>query len=270
MRGEVQQGTCRGFDPSARWQDWEWTPDDASECDFLNSDFNHSLFCSLVWNKTILIQGDSVSFDHFLSLTHLMDVPVALPKARPKDPVRVSRICNGTSTLIGKRDFLLEQVGRVLNEFHPDIVILNRGAHYEPDSQLTRHLNSTVIPNIVKWQDQCELDKRDCHFVWRSTVPGHPNCTQFTEPSESVEEMEAMIAQTPKYNWDKFKGQNELALELLSELQTKFDLLDGYPINVLRPDLHAGNGDCLHTCLPKDNIYSFITLHLLRLWNERS
>jgi len=268
--GERQQKTCHGFDPSARWQDWEWTPEDHSRCDFLNSDIDSNLFCSLVRNKTIVIQGDSISFDHFLSLTHLLGVPVAPPRAVPKDPLRVSKICNGTSMLIGKKDFHLQQVGRIIKEFHPDVMILNRGAHYVSDEQLIQHLNSTVIPHIAKWQDECVLEKKDCHFVWRSTVPGHPYCTQFTKPAESVEEMEMMIATSPQYNWDKFKGQNELVMDLLSGSSlTAFNMLDGYPINILRPDLHGPkHNDCLHTCLPRDNIYSFITLHLLRLWSE--
>lgn len=269
--GERQQKTCRGFDPSARWQDWEWTPEDHSRCDFLNSDIDSNLFCSLVRNKTIVIQGDSISFDHFLSLTHLLGVPVAPPARVPKDPLRVSKICNGTSMLIGKKDFHLQQVGRIINEFHPDVMILNQGAHYVSDEQLIQHLNSTVIPHIANWQDECVLEKKDCHFVWRSTVPGHPYCTQFTKPAESVEEMETIIASSPQYNWDKLKGQNELVMDLLSRssLLTEFNILDGYPINILRPDLHGPKkNDCLHTCLPRDNIYSFITLHLLRLWSE--
>mmetsp|Transcript_40291 Transcript_40291/g.85827 ORF Transcript_40291/g.85827 Transcript_40291/m.85827 type:complete len:130 (+) Transcript_40291:209-598(+) len=115
----------------------------------------------------------------------------------------------------------------------------------------------------------CVLDKKDCHFVWRTTVPGHPNCKQFTQPTENVEEMEMMIANSSQYNWEKFKGQNELVAELISESLTEFDFIDGYPINILRPDLHSlPENDCLHTCLPRDNIYSFITLHLLRLWSE--
>mmetsp|Transcript_15543 Transcript_15543/g.23521 ORF Transcript_15543/g.23521 Transcript_15543/m.23521 type:complete len:345 (-) Transcript_15543:510-1544(-) len=268
--GERQQKTCHGFDPSARWQDWEWTPEDHSRCDFLNSDIDSDLFCSLARNKTIVIQGDSISFDHFLSLSHLLGVPVAPPRAVPKDPLRVSKICNGTSMLIGKKDFHLQQVGRIIKEFHPDVMILNRGAHYVSDEQLIQHLNSTVIPHIVTWQDECVLEKKDCHFVWRSTVPGHPHCTQFTKPAESVEEMEMMIATSPQYNWDKFKGQNELVMDLLSGSSlTAFNMFDGYPINILRPDLHGpAHNDCLHTCLPRDNIYSFITLHLLRLWSE--
>ena len=109
-KGEVQQKTCMNFVPTAQWQDWDWVP--AADCEFVNSDtpFNRDLYCSLGFNKTVLFMGDSISFDHFLSLTHLMGVPQALPGARHKDALIESNLCNGTSKLIGKRDFLLHNL----------------------------------------------------------------------------------------------------------------------------------------------------------------
>jgi hypothetical protein len=42
-------------------------------------------------NWTIAIVGDSTSFYRFLSLTHLLGVPQALPKGRRKDALLISR-----------------------------------------------------------------------------------------------------------------------------------------------------------------------------------
>lgn len=43
--------------------------------------------------------------------------------------------------------------------------------------------------------------------------------------------------------------------------------MDGYSVNSLRPDEHKHGyaGDCLHTYLPGDEIYSRLLLHMLQL-----
>ena len=212
MKGEVHTKTCPKFEPDKTWQEWEWAPN--SNCEFSNSNFDEELYCSLAINKTIAIIGDSISLDHFLSLTHLLGVPQALPRVRNINALLISNVCNGTSTLIGRRDYYLTSVSQIIDDHAPDILILNRGAHYRPDFELIHHLNHSVVNLISNWQESCRKNGRGCHFVWRTTVPGHLNCSKYSKPSNNIEEMEKLVSTSSQHNWDKFKDQNKLVLDL--------------------------------------------------------
>ncbi|KAL3906950.1 MAG: hypothetical protein SGILL_009070 [Bacillariaceae sp.] len=249
-------------------------------------------------NKTVAIVGDSISYDHFLSLTHLLGVPQSLPNAMRKTALEVSHVCSQNSPmLIGKRDFYLQSVGDITQQFFPDVLVLNRGAHFVDDASLLRDMNSTILPQVQEWQERCRLANKECLFVWRTSVPGHPECNSFQEPSTSIAEMEELVrnhSMATGYHWDQFLPQNKLVLELLRQTPNlAYDVMDGYPAQILRPDLHKG-GDCLHTvsvhdgstcctfpllltfylnvslqCLPDDNTYSWLLHHMLLLKYRR-
>jgi hypothetical protein len=124
-------------------------------------------------NKTVAIVGDSTLFDHFLSLSHLLKVPQALPRVRSKDTLLISQVCNNeddnnnnsnnnsnsnnsnnsaggggadssSSKLIGKRDFFVNSVKEIVRDHFPDVLVLNRGTHYVPNNQLLGQLNSNL------------------------------------------------------------------------------------------------------------------------------
>ena len=145
-------------------------------------------------NKTIAIIGDSTSFDHYLSLSHLLGVPRALPKAMKKNALSTSLVCNNNSFIIGKRDFYLKSVQDIVDEFFPDVLVLNRGAHYVPDDELLDHIVQNVFPILWNWQQTCMMRNKTCHLIWRTSVPGHPNCTQYLKPSTSLPEMENLVS----------------------------------------------------------------------------
>lgn len=274
MRGEVQQKTCLDFDPAKPFHTYIWEPTAVHTKGCVFATFDHDSFCQVSRNKTIAIIGDSISFDHYLSLSHLLGVPKALPKARNKDALLVSHICQNSTILIGKRDFYLHSVQRIAQDFFPDVLVLNRGAHYVTDQELIRHMNQTVFPQLRDWQQNCRLHGKDCMLIWRTSVPGHPNCTQYKEPSTSLEEMEQLVHDHGRtYHWDQFLIQNKLVLDAFkwasSNAKSRFNLtyavMDAYSVNILRPDMHAGPRDCLHTCLPKDNTYSWLLHHMMLL-----
>ena len=68
----------------------------------------------------------------------------------------------------------------------------------------------------------------------------------YSQPSDSLDEMETLVRLHPTYNWDKFSAQNELILDALNKRNLEYEVLDAYFLNILRPDMHNGN-DCLHT-----------------------
>ena len=276
-RGEVQQNTCNPtlFRPNQTFHNYVWEPSAVhlKGCTYVS--FDKDSYCRIMRNRTIAIIGDSISLDHFLSLSHLLGVPHALPKVKNRNALLKSHVCNdmsnsgvvsndndsvsdnandgsnrngagSTSTLLGKRDFYLNAVKDIANEYFPDVLVLNRGAHYVSDDELLGHLNNTLFSQLNDWQERCRSNDKRCLLIWRTSVPGHPNCTQFTKPSDSVKEMEELILQGP-FHWAKFKDQNELVLEAFQRTNLSYEVMDSYHVNILRPDLHRHKHDCLHT-----------------------
>jgi hypothetical protein len=126
------------------------------------------------------------------------------------------------------------------------------------------------MPQIDDWQSQCQRQRRKCRWLWRTTVPGHPGCFNFTTPSNSTQDMENLIAShegSRRFKWDQFAHQNRLVLETFHN-RTDVQILDVYPMNILRRDAHPSANDCLHNCLPTDGIQDPLLLHLIRLWND--
>lgn len=220
-------------------------------------------------NRTVAIVGDSISFDHYLSLSHLLGVPRASPRAMKKTALLTSQVCGSTSLLLGKRDFHLTQLSGIIKDYFPDVLVLNRGAHYAPDDKLMEHIHTVLIGQLQAWQQQCKEQGKDCLLVWRTSVPGHPNCTQYTKPSTSLQEMEELVRSAQishAYKWDQFSAQNKLVVNYLRQHATNlsYEIMDAYHVNILRPDFHRSS-DCLHTCLPKDNTYSWLIHHILQV-----
>ena len=105
------------------------------------------------------------------------------------------------------------------------------------------------FPILREWQQECTIQNKHCLFIWRTSVPGHPNCMQYSEPSTSLTEMEDLVRNQsidPRYNWNKFSIQNELILNALYQANLTHEVMDAYFVNILWPDMHQGN-DCLHT-----------------------
>ena len=274
MMGEVQQKTCPDFRPTESFNTFHWEPHMAEQTKCIFQPFSAESYCQIMNNRTAAIVGDSTSFDHYLSLTHLLGIPQSLPRARKKDALLISNICNNRSRLVGKRDFYLESLSSIIEQFSPDVLVLNRGAHYTPDDELKHHMVDTVFPILQEWQTTCKIEGKLCELIWRTTVPGHPNCTSFSQPSANITEMEELVSSAatinPTYNWDRFKGQNELMLNELKKTSLNYEVMDAYEINILRPDMHPSSNDCLHTCLPKDNTYSWLMHHMLHVMSGAS
>jgi hypothetical protein len=245
---------CPGLKPNEIYHTWRWEPKSVKSKGCRFTGFSNHSYCDLMSNKTVAIIGDSISLDHYLSLTHLLGVPKPLPKFKAGDAsgdaLLVSRVCQNSSTLIGKRDFYLHSIKKVVDNHFPDVLVLNRGAHYVPDDQLIGDMHRTIFPQLEDWQNACRLKNKDCVLIWRTTVPGHPNCRNYTEPTNSVDEMEELLRNASVHGWEKFAGQNELVLNALQHTNLSYEVMDAYHVNILRPDLHnnpQSRNDCLHT-----------------------
>jgi len=90
-------------------------------------------------------------------------------------------------------------------------------------------------------------------IVWfRTSVPGHKDCdAENLSPFKTYDEYVPTI--TEVYSWDKFIDYNDYASRVIRERSKKnnlkgpaIDILDVYPMTVLRPDGHAGGADCVN------------------------
>ena len=199
--------------------------------------------------------------------------------------------CKKQTRIVFRRDDLLLNVSHAIFEqkTFPQIIVMNRGAHYQNNSMLMAQMHN-VVEELNEWKSYCEAFDIKCHLFWRTSVPGHPNCqtNNFTKPLNDINAMEALINdlsnynnRTIKYKWFEYKNQNEMVVDFLTkhpyfsqEASTNFffEIMDAYDLNVLRPDEHrAHQGDCLHNCYPgKMDVYSQLLIHFLKQQRQDS
>ena len=228
---------------------------------------------------TVLVVGDSLSFEHYHSLALLNHRPSTEPLqmlTRFGQKNAVLGVCENQQTrLVYRRSDALENLTQTIQETFPSVLILNRGAHFASNEQLVMDMKQTV-ESVRQWQEECQQLGIQCLLFWRTTVPGHPQCSMFDKPVNDIDAMEAWIQNhtTAMYHWWKFKEQNQIVLQLWeqAQLQNSVHVIDAYEINILRPDQHVGrfdDSDCLHSCYPgKMDVYSQLLLHYLALYRR--
>jgi hypothetical protein len=302
--------------PAEGWDTYQWVPNDSvvpndssssrsnsrsnisnnrtsgSPCHF--PAWDRTLFCGLVRYATILIVGDSLSWENCASLLGLLGAPSSYGGYQLMSRLRNVNVghavCDGTARVVYRCDDDLSKVRDALfggeggaggsssngssssssNGSIPQVLVLNRGAHYKRDERYVRELRAT-LDVVEEWLGRCHQLKIKCHFFWRTTVPGHIHCHQFTEPVNDLAAMEAHVANlslydptTLRYHWHDVRRQNQLAEAELARRKGRVPhrVLDGYRINLRRPDGHL---DCLHSCYPgKMDVYAQLLLHYLR------
>ena len=133
------------------------------------------------------------------------------------------------------------------------MLVLNRGIHIATDAALTR--DTYELAALLRAMPLTQ------EIIWRSTVPGHENCTEGSQPLA-----EYRPSPGHKYGWDQVARQNELVFSIFeSAIPGRMHYLDAYEISLMRADRHRVRdtmyvtangrmdkvrGDCLHYCLP--------------------
>eukprot|EP00980_Cylindrotheca_fusiformis_P023898 scaffold11151_cov95-Cylindrotheca_fusiformis.AAC.1 len=259
---DLHNEVCNNSDYNAM-DSYDWEPQDHRHRSCLFQPWDAAKFCSLLKGAPILFVGDSLTFEHYMTLVN--GVGGTTKKAQQMVSFRrqitiVQSVCDHHQTfLMFHRDDDLSRLGHHLNDTFPVVLVLNRGAHYEPDEKLLLDIEKTFL-EVEAWQQQCKEYGIKCHFFWRTTVPGHPDCRNFTEPVNNLTLMEELVEYVTKtgieknYHWPEFKHQNELVLNKLeNKTNLDYQVIDAYYSNILRPDQHArpalsetGTSDCLH------------------------
>jgi hypothetical protein len=257
----------------------KWQPGDKS-CDF--SKFRVEMMCKLLMDATVMIVGDSLSWEHYSSLVQLAGIRGLHQGMQHQSLELETNIvqhleCAGQKDrvvrLVYRRDDKLLDLPSALSQDFPTVLVLNRGAHYTNDTMLLENLYTNMALLQKLWWKPCQEHGLQCHLFWRTSVPGHPHCGNFSQPVNNRTAMEAWIddrshydAHTIGYHWYDYQRQNLLAEQVWKKANFPVTILDAYDLNVLRPDQHrAHQGDCLHNCYPgKMDVYSQLMMHYLR------
>jgi len=259
------------------YKTWKWLPNDQKKrrCDY--QPWSQDDFCRLLPRATVAIIGDSLSWEHYSSLvqTHGLKIHQGFQhQSKELYTNIVKSACNGQTKLLYRRDDRLLNVTAAIEQHFPTVLVLNRGAHFATDAILLKEIQHN-IREVRDWLAQCDARNIKCHFFWRTSVPGHPHCGNFTAPINSLRQMEAHVTDlnnydefTLAYHWYDFQRQNRLVERAFRQAQlNSFQIIDAYYINMLRPDEHRSHqGDCLHNCYPgKMDVYNDLVLHYLRM-----
>lgn len=253
------ENTCyknKGDEPAA-FQDSEWVVND--ECTF--NPFNATRLCHILENRTVAFLGDSITFQQFNSLSYLtggQDVFRFASKC-------FTRTCpNFTSKLYWMRDnrATAKYWSNMIRQVDPEVIVLNRGAHYSSSDTMLQELNET-LHTALQWQEDCDERDRNCVLLWRTTAPGFPNCQEIPGPLSNATAAEQIIANTSwymeeefrqKFHWWEFASQNQMVEAMIQDFrihkELRISFLDFYDLAILRPDHHINAKDCLHWCLP--------------------
>ena len=182
-----------------------------------------------------------------------------------------------------RRTFWVEVLNAFLDEFTPNILVINTGSWYKGDGEFLNGVKRRYGA-ITKWKQKCRLLHMDCQLIWRTTLPGHTNCQHFDQPATSVEQMTNYISNRSHYNtekqwgfhWQDFAHQTELITKSLQEkLEFDVDILPAYDLAILRPDAHRytqdGQYECLHFCALSGvaNALTEVLMQLMRLRQQQ-
>ncbi|EJK69465.1 hypothetical protein THAOC_09276 [Thalassiosira oceanica] len=227
---------------------------------------------------TVSFVGDSTTFQHYSSLALLLGLSVTegeQGQSRLGGTSVTKMACDERVRLSYLRDDTLDKLHMELETQQSDIVVFNTGVHYRKDQALMKSINM-AISTLENWQGICRLKKgsrrRWCLPILRTTVPGHPHCSNYTVPFNDLPTMEHRVQNAnysafgPNYFWWKMKGQNRLVEDAFSQRSSTLDyeVLDAYDVMMRRPDGHQGGHDCVHYCLPgPPDVLSRMLLHTL-------
>mmetsp|Transcript_37560 Transcript_37560/g.83959 ORF Transcript_37560/g.83959 Transcript_37560/m.83959 type:complete len:459 (-) Transcript_37560:189-1565(-) len=124
-------------------------------------------------------------------------------------------------------------------EKSPSLLVMNRGAHYEPTPKVLRDLNRTLSFIF------CESPGTS--VVFRATVPGHfhPDTDFFKEPLETIPATWNKYERA--FNYHQMMDQNREVQRFLAAAFPQVIFLDVATSTILRRD---GHRDYLHYCVP--------------------
>lgn len=241
---------------------WEWEPDRGDPLKRLD----RALFCQKLLGLglgRVHIVGDSMSFQHFLSMYMLVDGTndlATMPSSWGDGGYQKNITCadlagpQNVSMRFNRNDLLTRcsnkpMCGDWATEFlsyqRKTLLILNMGAHLHSTKMFTAY-----IKDLYKWLKPALHTRSNQDVVFfRTTASGHVNCQAHLKPLPCVE----LFKTTTMYDWNGFSSYNQIAADLFSKAESEVPnlfMLNVDPMTKLRPDHHKSGNDCLHYKLP--------------------
>ena len=218
----------------------------------------------LLRGRSILVVGDSINEEIFLTLANSLFLVADEASAPfdPRTPIEV-HVCNGTVYLKFVRNDRLSLI-RSPHMENPtfreypfifdidifDIIILNRGAHFEESGIVLRAIEEAL--------SFIEIHSPGAKVIWRTTPRGHSNfASVFHAPPLVVEED---VTNLP-FNWGNIVSQNRDVVQFIENRFPCVLIFDVAPILNLRHDYHK---DGLHYTIPGPlDLFSRVFFHFL-------
>ena len=131
---------------------------------------------------------------------------------------------------------MLHPVHDALAALAPTLILLNRGAHYAPDSNFSS--------GVLRALDFLAAAAPRAHVMLRDTPAGHPGCTEAAGILDAPPMYAANNTLWRAHHWADFHRQNEL-LHAIGAARGVVVVGFAHPTS-MRPDGHASRNDCLH------------------------
>lgn len=211
--------------------------------------------CNILSNKSILFIGDSLSEEFYLTFLSAMNyASICYPSYEIKHPIVI--YCSKDSNT-NKKIYSKIRVSNIRNDYlsinssshwidklklyEVNILILNKGLHYQPTELFLYEMNqtfyylNTYYPNIS--------------IIWRNTFVGHINYQQyFTSQPLKYKINDYEDSSIPQdYHYQEILNQNILMYELIQKSYPNVIYLDIESTTSLRRD---GLLDYVHYCIP--------------------
>lgn len=225
--------------------------------------FNREDFCSLITGLKFLLVGDVSSYQlHELLLDYFHDGPVQcygeiackdhiLCRSPPpfEDDDKLSSVMR-----YARNDILSTRKALVLPEdngyvqinnlqlpwtsyvYHSNVIILNKGHHYQDDT--------TFRSSLIRLVKYLRTKNPNTLLIFRSTTVGHLNCnnTDLKPLSNPYNAFEL------PYHWGEIHKQNMIAKEIIEAVGGVYWNLEN--VMETRIDDHIGGQDCIRWCIP--------------------
>lgn len=270
------------------WQDWRWKAANTQQCSGIVELVHGVDVCRALRNTSVLVVGDSLSYQMYASMVQRVgDAAHSLLEceAGMHNHTSAAVLCSGSgqslahgSTTLSylRNDELAERSTGDASERCTthcqdfwrkargfDVLVFNRGAHYHDDTTVVNQTKRFA----VRLKEHLGPSPAQIIF-WRTTQPGHENCTDVTRPLSTREVQGYNRTWGLQHNWGDFGHQNNLITEVLAvALPGVATVIDAFWSGLARADRHHGAHDCLHYCLPGPpdwwvNLFAFNLQHL--------
>ena len=226
--------------------EWEWHAPN------LVLPFDAHATCRQLGQRTVLMMGDSTMQQTATTLMNALKKGGCAPQISLQ---LADTLVNIDMGVLNRGVYWMEAV----RAHHPDIVIINAGAHIRTNSNYTRMLDQ-VIQDVQTWQRNFSATSENVKtvsFVWKTQQPAGCTANIFHPEDPLRAAKEFNFSHTPLYkerHHDDFYRRDMYTIQRWSTELRHVHLLDMRML-YSRSDAHPGSGqldpiDCLHFMAP--------------------